>query len=271
LENLNDSGKHLRASRAVLPPPAGILAHMGRRSFLSRLDGSGARTGFHGALPRDAQQAATLVRLDANQTLFTEGEERRSFFILTSGMLRALATLLDGRRQITDFILPGDLLCLADEDVYSHCAEAVIPSELIAVPTRDMDRAVQQHPGLARKMHAMTRGALRKARERQVLLGCLTASEKVASFLLLMSRHAIACGLPGNLLYLPMTRSDIADYLGLTVETVSRALTGLKKQGLIRLAAPQVIDLVDEGGLIRIAALPSVTRGMERPPAVTPC
>lgn len=270
MENLNDRGKHLGASRAALPPPAGILAHMDRSSF-SRLAGSDSEAGFYGALPPDARRAATLVRLDANQTLFTEGEERRSVFILTSGMLRALTTLLDGRRQITDFVLPGDLLCLADDDVHSHCSEAVTPSELIAIPVRDLDRAVQQYPALARRVHEMTRNALRKARERQILLGCLTASEKVASFLLIVSRHAIANGLPGNLLHLPMTRSDIADYLGLTVETVSRALTGLKKQGLIRLTAPQMIDLVDEDGLARNAALPSVARRLVWPPAMPAC
>jgi CRP/FNR family transcriptional regulator len=163
--------------------------------------------------------------------------------------------LPDGRRQITGFLMPGDYLGLADDETYAQTAEAVVPSGLCSFSVRDMDRLMERYPRLRDRLHLMTRAALRQARETQMILGRLAPSEKVASFLLHMSSRAAACGRPESPVPLPMTRTDIADHLGLTIETVSRTFTKLKTQGLIRLPDPHSVEIVDRSRLSVVAGL----------------
>jgi CRP/FNR family transcriptional regulator len=185
-------------------------------------------------------------RLDANQILVEEGSPRRRVFSLTSGMLRLSLSLPDGRRQITGFLMPGDYLGLSDDDRYSQTAEAVIPSVVCSFSVAEMDGLIERYDRLKDRLHAMTRRALRQARESQMTLGRLAPSEKVASFLLMMSSRAVEHGLPESPVNLPMTRTDIADYLGLTIETVSRTFTKLRNQGLLRLPDPHAVEIVDK-------------------------
>ncbi|MGO4572876.1 Crp/Fnr family transcriptional regulator [Microvirga sp. 2TAF3] len=203
----------------------------------------------------ELERAMTFIGLDANNTLVEEGEPRRRVYTLTSGMLRLSLALPDGRRQITGFLMPGDYLGLADDDTYAQTAEAVIPSGLCSFSVRDMDRLVERFPRLKDRLHLMTRAALRQARETQMILGRLAPSEKVASFLLIMSSRAVARGQPESPVHLPMTRTDIADYLGLTIETVSRTFTKLKTQGLIRLPDPHAVEIVDKERLSTVAGI----------------
>lgn len=192
------------------------------------------------------ESAMSASKLDANQILVDEGSPRRRVFTLTSGMLRLSLSLADGRRQITGFLMPGDYLGLADDDVYSQTAEAVMPSALCSFSVGEMERLTERYSLLKDRLHMMTRRALRQARESQMVLGRLAPSEKVASFLLMMSVRAAEHGLPESPVHLPMTRADIADYLGLTIETVSRTFTKLKTQGLIRLPDPHAVEIVDK-------------------------
>lgn len=183
----------------------------------------------------DLNRAMSSCRLDTNQVLVEEGSARRRVFSLTAGMVRLSRTLADGRRQITGFLMPGDYLGLSDEDVYTQTAEAVVPSVLCSFSVEDMDQLMDQYGSLKDRLHLLTRRALRHARDSQLILGRLTPSEKIASFLLLMSNRATELGFSQSPVNLPMNRTDIADYLGLTIETVSRTFTKLKTQGLIRL------------------------------------
>ncbi|MGO4707316.1 Crp/Fnr family transcriptional regulator [Microvirga sp. 2MCAF38] len=193
------------------------------------------------------------TKLDANQALFEEGDSRRRAYTLTSGMIRLSLALPDGRRQITGFLMPGDYLGLADEDTYLQTAEAVVPSVLCSFSVNEMDALMERYGHLKDRLYEMTRQALRQARESQMILGRLAPSEKVASFLLVMSARAAEHGLTDNPLHLPMTRTDIADYLGLTIETVSRTFTKLKTQGLIRLPEPHLVEIVDKRLLAAVA------------------
>ncbi|WP_246179856.1 Crp/Fnr family transcriptional regulator [Microvirga thermotolerans] len=203
----------------------------------------------------ELERAMSFVRLGPNDALVEEGEPRRRVYTLTSGMLRLSLALPDGRRQITGFLLPGDYLGLADDETYAQTAEAVMPSGLCSFSVRDMDRLVERFPRLRDRLHLMTRAALRQARETQMILGRLTPSEKVASFLLSMSARAVAHGRPASPVLLPMTRTDIADYLGLTIETVSRTFTKLKTQGLIRLPDPHSVEILDRDRLATVAGI----------------
>lgn len=193
--------------------------------------------------------------VEANRILVEEGEPRRRVYTLTSGMLRLSIALPDGRRQITGFLVPGDYLGLSDEGEYSQTVEAVVASKLCAFPVREMEGLQERFPRLKDRLHQMTRLALRRARDSQLVLGRLTPIERLASFLVMLSARAAENKLPDNPLLLPMSRIDIADYLGLTIETVSRNFTKLKTQGVIRLPEPQIVEIVDRAALGEISGI----------------
>ena len=201
------------------------------------------------------QRVMTARSLGANETLVEEGEPLRKVYSLTSGMLRLYSDLPDGRRQISGFLLPGDYLGLADEETHSQTAEAVVPSNLCAFPVRDMDRLMEAFPSLKDRLYVMTRAALKQARDSQMILGRLAPVEKLASFLLMLSARMADDGQPRQPLPLVMSRTDIADYLGLTIETVSRSFTKLKTQGLIRLPEPHLVEIVDRRSLVAVAGM----------------
>jgi len=191
--------------------------------------------------------------LEPNQTLVSEGLPRMRVFSLTGGVMRLSNLLPDGRRQITGFLYPGDYFGLADDQTYSQTAEAVTPAQLCSFPVKQMDALMERFPKLKDRLFKLTREALSSARESQMMLGRLAPVEKVASFLLLCSRRAEVAGEPIDLLDLPMTRTDIADYLGLTIETVSRSFTKLKSQNLIQLPDPHHVKIVDLRALGEVA------------------
>ncbi len=193
--------------------------------------------------------------LRANELLVEEGDEKKKVFTLTSGMLRLFSMLPDGRRQISGFLFPGDYLGLADDDTYSQSAEAVIPSVLCAFSVADMEDAMERFPSLILRLHEMTRHALRQSRENQMVLGRLAPVEKLASFLLLLSHNAKKRGEPDNPVHLDMSRTDIADYLGLTIETVSRSFTKLRTQGLIQLIDTNTVEIQSMRSLAAVAGL----------------
>ena len=193
--------------------------------------------------------------LEANQVLAEEGEPKSYVYTLTSGMLRLYSSLPDGRRQISGFLMPGDYLGLSDDNVHTRTAEAVLDAKLCAFPVREMDNLVKAYPRLSERLHNMTRAALRNAQDNQVILGRLTPMERLASFLLVLSRRAREYKQPDNPVLLPMPRADIADYLGLTVETVSRSFTKLRNDGLIRLPDAHTADIVNRDALSNLAGI----------------
>lgn len=195
--------------------------------------------------------------LRLNELLVEKGEEKKKVFTLTSGMIRLYSMLPDGRRQISGFLFPGDYLGLADDDVYSQSAEAVIPSNLCAFSVADMEEAIKRFPQLTIRLHEMTRHALRQSRENQMVLGRLAPVEKLASFLLVLSSNAKKRGETDNPVHLAMNRTDIADYLGLTIETVSRSFTKLRTQGLIELIDTNTVKILSHRSLASVAGLES--------------
>ncbi len=195
----------------------------------------------------------TSATMAANQTLVHEGDRRRQVYSLTSGMLRLSTILPDGRRQITGFLMPGDYLGLADDEVYAQTAEAVVPSYLCSFPVAQMEALMEKFPRLKDRLYVMTRTALRQARDSQIVLGRLAPVEKIASFILVSRQRAAEVGREGDIVYLPMTRTDIADYLGLTIETVSRSFTKLRVQKLIHLPDSHHVQILDRRSLEAVA------------------
>jgi CRP/FNR family transcriptional regulator len=206
----------------------------------------------------DIERLEKIMRtksLAVDELLVEQGDPRRQVYTLTSGMLRLYSELPDGRRQISGFLLPGDYLGLADEGIYSQTADAVVPSTLCAFRVRDMDELMEDSPALRDRLYILTRDALRQARDSQMMLGRLAPVEKLASFLLLLSSRLEKHGLVANPVQLSMSRTDIADHLGMTIETVSRSFTKLRMQGLIHLPEPHVVEICNVRSLTSVAGM----------------
>jgi CRP/FNR family transcriptional regulator len=171
---------------------------------------------------------ATAASFEPGATILMEGDPARHLFRIVSGIVKVHRSLADGRCQITGFLFPGDFIGLAPEDVYLSSAIAVGPVTSSRFPRKQVEQLVEVSPLVARLLLHRTCGELIAAQDQMLLLGRKTASEKVASFLRLIARR-----LQDDDITLPMTRADIADYLGLTIETVSRTLTLLREDGVI--------------------------------------
>ena len=178
---------------------------------------------------------AEHVALTAGQALIREGDEAKHVFNITSGSVRVYKLLPDGRRQITGFLFAGDFLGLATGQTYVFSAEAIEPATACRFRKSDYRTLIRETPALEAALLDRATHELAAAQNQMLLLGRKTALERIATFLLDLPGHDPARATTEGLVRLPMTRSEIADYLGLTIETVSRVLTKLKTSGVIRL------------------------------------
>ncbi len=193
-------------------------------------------SGLEGNELDDLERIVTRIALEPGRTLFYEGDEARNVFNVTSGAIRLYKLLSDGRRQVTGFMLPGDYLGLSVHGIYAYCAEAIGETHLCRFPVKDLNQLLDAYPRLEKRLLGMTRDELAAAQDQMLLLGRKSPVEKVASFLLDLCGREERLGEDEiDIVTLPMSRSDIADYLGLTVETVSRTFSRLKTEGVIDL------------------------------------
>lgn len=190
------------------------------------------------------EQIVSHRQFAPGQSIFDESEPADYVYNISNGDVRLYKLLADGRRQITGFLRPGDFLGLVKQDVYAYGAEAIDPVELCCMRIVDLERLLRELPAVRDRLLDMSRDELAAAQEQMLLLGRKTAREKVLSFLLLRAQHDHDLDeAESAALDLPMSRSDIADYLGLTIETVSRTFTALKEEGLIDLPSAQHVVL----------------------------
>jgi CRP/FNR family transcriptional regulator len=185
------------------------------------------------------------VRLAPGQTLFYEGDPANRVFNVATGTLRLSKLLADGRRQVTGFALPGDFLGLSTEGMFTCSAEAVTDAGICRFDAREFSDLCAKFTNLERRLLDKARDDLVAAQEQMLLLGRKAPVEKIASFLLDLSERASAWGMPESPVLLPMSRADIADYLGLTIETVSRSFTKLRSVGAIELPESHRVVLCD--------------------------
>jgi CRP/FNR family nitrogen fixation transcriptional regulator len=192
---------------------------------------------------------AKRLSLGRGQGLFAEGDAAEYFYKVASGTVRTAKLLSDGRRQIDAFHLPGDIFGLESGQVHRFTAEAVEEAVVEGYRRCRLGGLLHDVPEFGDQLMSATLASLERAHDHMVLLGRKTAQEKVATFLLDMAGR-LARGGNVERLELPMPRSDIADHLGLTIETVSRTLTQMVRDGLIRLAAGgRTIVLADKARL----------------------
>jgi CRP/FNR family transcriptional regulator len=203
----------------------------------------------------ELERIMTVTTVEGGMMVHEEGAPRLKVYSLTTGVLRVYSDLVDGRRQIAGFLLPGDYLGLADDTVYSQSVDAVVDSTLCTFAVRDMDDLMRRFPALKDRLYDLTRTALKQARDSQMMLGRLAPVEKLSSFLLLLSDRHARLGNSVDVLRLDMGRMDIADHLGLTIETVSRSFTKLRAQNLIRLPDPNSVEIVDRRALTAVAGM----------------
>lgn len=195
----------------------------------------------------------STVKVEANRSIFEEAEPADHVFNLTSGAVKIYKLLPDGRRQITGFLFPGDFLGLTHKESYAYTAEALAPTALCRFPRLKLEALLDELPKLEQRLLGIASHELAAAQDQMMLLGRKSAKERVVSFLLMLSNAEIRRGKPGNPVPVPMNRMDIADYLGLTIETVSRTFTQLKTQGLIQLLDEKLIRLARPEALREIA------------------
>ncbi len=214
---------------------------------------------FCASLPlSEAQYLLSIIgqqQLDARQTIFREGDAARYLFSVSSGMVKLYKLLPDGRRQITAFLLPGDFFGMAElNDAYVYTAETITSSLLCRFPKNKLEAMLQGMPNLGRRIMNRIRSDMSRTQEQMLVLGRKTAREKIASFMIsLYDRLMLRQQEDSSTIQVPMNRSDIADYLGLTIETVSRTLTQLKREGIIDLPNTTHIVLLQVESLRTLA------------------
>lgn len=191
------------------------------------------------------------ARFKKGQTVFSEGSTALHFYEVVSGTVRTSQLLKDGRRQIDAFHLKGDLFGFEASPLHRVCAEVVEDATLRIYQRSQLERMLAEDAEFAQRVVAAMMHAIERAQNHMLLLGRKSALERIATFLLDMSGRLSEI----SHLDLPMSRSDIADHLGLTIETVSRTLTQLERKGVIELPSHRrSIVLRDRTALRRLDA-----------------
>lgn len=187
-------------------------------------------------------------------TIILQGDPAGMVYNIREGSVRLYKLLPDGRRQIVGFLLPGDFLGLALSDHYAFGADTVEPVSACRFDRAAFIAMTEEKPHLLRRLHEAATHELSVAQDHMLLLGRRTAEEKVAAFLVSLRDRWRLLGHGSVTVPLPMTRSDIADYLGLTIETVSRTFSKLARAKAI-LVVPDGVRLLDAPRIERLAAV----------------
>jgi CRP-like cAMP-binding protein len=184
-----------------------------------------------------------------NVEVFGEGEEADYLYQVKTGCIRTYKVLSDGRRQIGAFYLPGDIFGIEAGSAHSFSAEAITSSTVIVVKRSIINSRAAGNSALSRQLFDLTVAELQRAQAHALLLVKM-AQERVAGFLLEMASRVKS----RTEVELPMSRQDIADYLGLTIETVSRTMTQLENSAAIALPTSRRIVLRNQSALARLNA-----------------
>ena len=193
---------------------------------------------------RELEHLGRHIHFVSCETVFGQEELTTSVYNLLEGVMRLYKLLPDGRRQIVGFALPGDLLGMAASARHSFSADAIGAVAVCRFSKSSFARFIEDKPHLLRRINELTIRELSQAQDHMVLLGRRSAEEKVATFLLGWRDRLVQLRGPSNTVPLPMSRQDIADFLGLTIETVSRTFTKLERDRVIGIE-PGSVCLLD--------------------------
>ena len=196
---------------------------------------------------------AVIREIRKGETFIEEGTPATDFFNITRGTVKLFKLLPDGRQQVTGFAAMGHFLGLAVSDTYAFSAEAIELVQLCRFSRPKLREVLHDFPALEQRLLETACNELVAAQEQMLLLGRKTARERVATFLVAQCQVAPPCG-PSELVPLPMTRSEIADYLGLTIETVSRTFSRFKAEKRIATPSNSQVVILDRAWLNGMAA-----------------
>jgi CRP-like cAMP-binding protein len=199
------------------------------------------------SLAQSMQLMGATLSYPRNAEIFGENEPAEYLYKVISGSVRTYKILNDGRRQIGGFYMPGDIFGPQFADDHSFSAEAITDTKVLVIKRSALSALAGRDASIARELFNVTGRELRRVQEHVMLL-VKSAQERVASFLIEMAERASG----GNIVELPMSRQDIADYLGLTIETVSRTLTGLESAATIEVPSSRRIVLRNRAALNRL-------------------
>jgi CRP/FNR family transcriptional regulator, nitrogen fixation regulation protein len=219
------------------------------------------------SIPTALDALAVASRFQRDEEIYPQQGSVGRWYRVISGAARRFILRADGRRQTVDLLLPGDFFGFGVRGMHAFTAEAIVADTVIArYSASRIETLAASDPRAARELSGIVVSAMSRLHSLLLILGRTTAEQKVGSFLLHMQER-VGSGAVDRLT-LPVTRYDVADYLALSVETVSRALTGLKERGVISLSGPRKIGIIDRD------ALENERDGGEalaRPPVVERC
>jgi CRP/FNR family nitrogen fixation transcriptional regulator len=223
------------------------------------------RTGANLGSPLGSLESiSTIAKFARGDLIYLTGDPADYWYRILSGACRKCAYGLDGRRQIVDFPRPGDLFGYDAEDVHAFSVEAIVSNTTIArYPRRDAERVAHSEPGVSKRIRELAFESVYRLERRMLILGRGSALEKVSSFLLEMAHSFRPTS--GQAVTLPMSRYDIADYLAMAFETVSRVLTSLRDKGAIQFYGCRCVQIRDR----RLLEAPSRVERNDRPALVS--
>jgi len=230
------------------------------------------RDGICAALDIDAR--AELLEfsrrkiIPAHHAIFRDGDAAGYYYNITSGIVKLVKTLADGRQHIVGLLYPADFMGQSLNKHHTYAAESATDVELCAYPRAPFELFLKSHPELERRIFYSTIRELDLCRDWTLLLGRKCSYERVAGFLLMIAKRAprkSPAELPKNYLHfeLPFTRAEMADYLGLTLETVSRQFSQLKKKQIIDLPSSRDIIIPDIELLSGVARIESCSEDFD--------
>jgi len=239
--------------------------HILGRDNSGRCSKCGAReVGVCGALEAgDLLQLATIAthrRLAKGDVLFGEDGVADRVYVVMQGALRLTRLLADGRRCIVGFALQGDFVGYSTARSFLYGAEALQPSVACAMPRSRFESLMTEMPHLMSRVCGLTIEALSDAQGHMVALARQSVEERMAAFLLQLETRTGACGFDGGIVNLPMSRADLADYLGMTLETASRCLNAWRRDGLLEMESPRRLRLLNRDRMQALATGEETTR-----------
>jgi CRP/FNR family transcriptional regulator, anaerobic regulatory protein len=197
----------------------------------------------------ELDRLASTMRVGRGDVLCHEGDEATVCFRVVTGCIRLSKLLPDGRRHVMDFLFPGDFFGLVDDGEYEATAEALDAGSVVRYSRRQLEAAAERDIATCNLLRRAAGAGLAAAHARGMALARLGAAERLAVFLMWLAKRTG----DGSVITLPMNRADIGDYLGLTIETVSRTIGQFKARGLIRLVDTRQIMLTNRRSLAAMA------------------
>lgn len=184
---------------------------------------------------------ASIKRLKTGETLYMEGDRAPYCYQVVEGVMKEYNTLADGRRHVADFYSVGDLFGISDGGEHAHTAQAITDCAVLRHPRNAYLRSIAASPELSQQFLDILMTRLHRARQRLIMLGRMSAAQRVAAFLLRLSSEQQKT----DKIQFVMSRQDIADHLGLTIETVSRVLTTFRNSRVIEMTNSRCFAIPD--------------------------